>query len=93
MPVSEVPAKIGYPLDVRIDGATLIHPLGQVNKSWPGDYEWIYVQPGLFGYLEVSVTVSGGTVSRVDVEYDDVRVYSTSGPAAPAAPALATVLE
>jgi hypothetical protein len=93
MPAKDVPGKIGYPIELRIGGGTAMQPIGRTDVSWPGPYVWVYARPGWLNYLEVSVTVADGVVSSVDVEYDDVGVYRTTGAPAPAAPSLSSVLK
>jgi hypothetical protein len=93
MPAKDVPGRIGYPIDVRISGSKAMAPIGRAATSWPGPYVWVYARPGWFNLLEVNVIVLDGVVSSVNVEYDDVRVYSTAQTPAPAARDLSSVLK
>jgi hypothetical protein len=92
MPASEVPTKIGYPIEVIISGPQSMDPLNHA-VAWPGPYVWTYAKPGWFNRLEANVILKDGVVVSVNVELDDSRVYSTNAPPAPAAPNLASLLK
>ena len=92
MRANEVARRIGYPIELAISGSRSVDPIGH-TAAWPGPYVWVYARPGWFDRLEVNVIMANNAVSSVNVEYDDARVYSTEGAAAPAAPKLSTLLK